>query len=186
MEAIFSATDEKIPALHQFVEEVAEALSAGRPLASAVRSAGDRHTHAREAFDMTLSDAELENGFALKDSLTFPNETLPAVVRFWRGRNIMSLKVTAAIAEELSLLLSMCATGFHTANEIRDEFEEPLAGFIDSLLENGMIVEGTPPALNVPTVFRPGVTRLQHAGLFYRGTDCGLLVDPHLQSSYER
>ena len=186
MAAIFNATDERIPALHEFVQEVAAALSDGQPLASAVRSAGSRHTHAREAFDLTQSDIELENNFALNDNLTFPNETLPAVVRFSRGRNIMSLKVTAGIAGDLSFLLSTCATGRRTADEIRDEFEEPFAGFVDSLLESGMIVEGTPPpALNVPTLSRPGVTRLQHAGLFYRGTDCGLLVDPHLQSSYE-
>src|SRR5262252_3460239 len=75
------AGDLKIRALNGFVRDVAADLALGKTLASAARSAASRYPVALESFDLTGSDALIEERFALNESLTFPNEPLPETIR---------------------------------------------------------------------------------------------------------
>ena len=71
------------------------------------------------------------------------------------------------------------------ADEIRQDLDYPTSSLFDSLLENEIVMAGEPPNNLDLALKQPGVTRLQHAGLFYRGRESAVLVDPHFHSSYE-
>jgi L-ascorbate metabolism protein UlaG (beta-lactamase superfamily) len=184
--AAFATVDEKIPALGEFVQAIAADLDRGISLAAAVRSAARQYPTAAEAFDLSGEDAFMEAHFALKDSFTFPCETLPATMSFERQDTRMSLRLDSLIARDVASLLALCGAGCSTAEQIRSAFDERAGALFESLLEKSIVVAGTPPLpLRARAVGVPGVTRLQHAGLFYRGCDTGILVDPHFHSSYE-
>jgi len=182
----FATADEKIPALGKFVHAIAADLGRGIPLGAAVRSAARQQPVAAEAFDLSDQDTFIEARFALKDSFTFPCEPLPATMSFERQDTRMSLRLDSLIAHDVASLLALCAAGCWTAERIRGASDEPAGALFECLLEKNIVVAGTPPPLlRTETVGHPGVTRLQHAGLLYRGRDAGILVDPHFHSSYE-
>jgi len=186
LEAVFATADEKIRSLAGFITDAAADLQRGTSLAAAVRSAASHHSFALEAFNLEDDDASIEQGFALNDKLTFPNEPLPATIRFERHNTTTLLALDAMLAHDLHFLLAMCGTGRSTAEQIRDAIDEPMLGLFERLLDNGIVVEQTlPPPLPQRMVQGPCVTRLQHAGLLYRGRSAGVLVDPHFHSSYE-
>jgi L-ascorbate metabolism protein UlaG (beta-lactamase superfamily) len=54
------------------------------------------------------------------------------------------------------------------------------------MVDNGFVVCAPRPASRLTEARGlPGVTRLQHAGLLFPGRGTGILVDPHLHSTYE-
>ena len=184
--ASFATADIKILALEGFVCDVAAALALGNSLAAAVRSAVRQHPAAAKAFNLPDNDAVLEACFALSDNLTFPNETLPAVMTFERQGATMSLKLDSLLARDVHSLLALCGAARSTAEQIHSAIDDQTRALFESLLAKNIVVEEPPPlSLRAPTVARPGVTRMQHAGLFYRGHSAGILVDPHFHSSYE-
>ena len=186
LDAAFATADEKIPALGEFVHAIAADLGRGISLAAAVRSAARQQPAAAEAFDLSDEDTFIEARFALKDTFTFPCELLPATMSFERQDTRMSLRLDSLIAQDVASLLALCAAGCWTAEQIRGASDEPGGALFDCLLEKNIVVAGTPPPpLRTQAVGHPGVTRLQHAGLLYRGRDAGILVDPHFHSSYE-
>ena len=178
MDAVFTTADVKIPALAGFIKEVAADLARGRTIADATQAAVHRHPASLEAFDLG------ETTFALNDTLTFPDEPLPERITFERHNHRLSLKLNSLLADDVRALLRLCAGGL-TAEQIRREIDEPIYGLFETLLEKEIIVEAPCPALHSASMLRPGVTRLQHAALYCRGREAGLLVDPHFHSSYE-
>ena len=186
MEAAFLAADITIGALSGFVCDVAASLKLGTSLAGAVRSAAQRHPAAVEAFDLAgRDDHAIETQFALSDRLTFPNETLPQIMSFERHGARTSLGLDSLAALDVHSLLAMCGAGRFTVAQIRDAADASVSPLFESLLENGILVAGASSAPLPARMVRPGVTRLQHAGLLYRGNESGVLVDPHFHSSYE-
>jgi L-ascorbate metabolism protein UlaG (beta-lactamase superfamily) len=183
----FESADLAIEGLAGFVCDVAADLVHGRSLAAAARSAARQHTAALKAFDLEAhDDASLEAHFALNDSLTFPNETLPATLSFARQGVRLSLRLDSILARDVRSLLALCGSGRSTLEQILQATDEPVRTLFESLLANNIVVAGPPPPpLAAPPVNLPGVTRLQHAGLLYRGREAGVLVDPHFHSSYE-
>jgi protein-L-isoaspartate(D-aspartate) O-methyltransferase len=186
LETVFDTADSTIAALSQFICEVAQHVGDGSSLSTAVRSAAKRHPQAVGAFDLAdRDDASIDENFSLIDRFTFPNETLPASLIFERGSVKMRLALDGLSALDVKAMLSMCGSAHFTPDEIRDVLDEPITVFFDALLEHGILATGRPPAASTPFADVPGVTRLQHAGLLYRGREAGVLVDPHLHSTYE-
>jgi protein-L-isoaspartate(D-aspartate) O-methyltransferase len=186
LETSFDTADSTIAALSQFVCEVAQHLEDGSSLSNAVRSAAKRHPLAVSAFALAERDgASIEANFSLIDRLTFPDEPLPATMSFEGASARMRLALDALSVLDVKSMLSMCGSARFTPDAIRDSLDEPVAVFFDALLEHGILASGSPPLAPAPFADGPGVTRLQHAGLMYRGREAGVLVDPHLHSSYE-
>src|SRR5687767_2821233 len=121
MDVAFTTADVKIPALSGFINEVAADLARGHTLADAALAAARRHPAAPEAFDLG------ETSFALKDSLTFPGESLPERISFERHGRKLSLKLNALLADDVRSLLHLCSGGL-TAEQIRREIDEPIYG----------------------------------------------------------
>src|SRR5262245_13296614 len=183
MDVAFATADLKIRALKAFIGDVAASIAAGDSLSKAARTAALRHPAAADTFD--LGSADLDTQFALSDALTFPNEPLPEFLSFEQRTKRMSLRLDGVLARDVKSLLELCGAGRSTADEIRQALDYPAGALFESLLENEIVAASDPPENLDLALRRPGVTRLQHAGLFYRGRETGVLVDPHLHSSYE-
>lgn len=183
--ASFQTVDQTIPGLSGFIRHVASALEHGRSLATAVRTAAQLFPQEALAFDIAGDDGTLEAHFALCEYLTFPREPFPSHVSFEQRGTTLTLPLDPLLARDLRALLARLGTGKLSADALRDELDEPLSGLLDRLLEHGVLTtapgEGAWPRRDDA----PGVTRLQHAGLYFRGRTAGVLVDPHLHSSYE-
>jgi L-ascorbate metabolism protein UlaG (beta-lactamase superfamily) len=177
IETRFTTVDIVIPALAEFICDAAADLAAGSSLEDAMTAAAKRHPQAATAFD-------LEDGFALRDELMFPRETLPRDIRFKRGDARLALRLDIFLARDLRELLELVGRGTATAAELRASAAPPLDALIDALCDNAIL--GTRPegVLEAPAA-EPGITRLQHAGLLIRGREAGVLADPHLHSHYE-
>jgi protein-L-isoaspartate(D-aspartate) O-methyltransferase len=186
LETIFATRDSRIAELSSFVCEVAQSVGIGDSLPSAVRAAAVRHPAAVRAFDLAeQTDASIDTEFSLSEALTFPVEHLPAAITFERAGASIRFGLDSWSALDLQTLLSMCGAARFSAGEFRDALDEPIGVLFEELLERGILATGTPAPSTAFTPRGPGVTRLQHAGLLYRGRTAGVLVDPHLHSSYE-
>ena len=185
LSAPYATMDLRIPELEGFVCAVAEALARGAPLAGAVRAAAAAHPGAASAFEIPPSDEALETEFGLKEELLFASERLPVSIGFEKGEARLSLKLDGFLAKDMGRMLELCGSGTRTAGEIRDSIDEPVATVFEALLENGILAAGPPPPPVLPIASGPGVTRLQHAGLLFRGCEAGILTDPHFHSAYE-
>ncbi len=186
MSAVFRTADVRIPALSGFVVDAARELALKRPLSQAVRSAAATHPAAFDAFGPWDNDAAIERDFALKDELTFPAEVLPHSMTFERGARSLTLALDPLEASDVAALLSRCGAARLSEAEIHGKSEGLAVSLFAALLEAGVVAAAEPaPPLQLATAVRPGVTRLQHAGLLYRGNRAGILVDPHFHSWYE-
>jgi L-ascorbate metabolism protein UlaG (beta-lactamase superfamily) len=186
MSADFATADIAIPNLLVFIDDVATALRQGSSLASAARAAALRHPVAAKAFLLDERDDILEQTFALQESLTFPTEPLPAIVRFQQRQAELSLGLNPAIAYDLREMMYLCGSGRNAVEYIRKVLDEPIRALFETLLLKGIVVADVAPARRlIPAPHSPSVTRLQHAGLLFRGRTSGVLVDPHFHSAYE-
>ena len=185
LNALYATNDLRIAELEGFVCDVAAALARGAPLAGAVRAAAAADPSAASAFEIPSSDEALEAEFGLKEELLFAGERLPVRIGFERGDARLSLELDGFLAKDLGRLLELCGSGIRSASEIRDAIDEPVATVFEALLENDILVTGPPAPSVLPMANGPAVTRLQHAGLLFRGREAGILVDPHLHSAYE-
>src|SRR2546429_2353621 len=138
MEAKFAVMDNEIPALGNFISEMAGLLTQGRAVEYAARVAKDRYGDVAAAFNIPDIDA-IDADFALVDRLTFPDEKLPASVSFEGPVSKLSLKVNGFTAPDLSAFLALCGSGRRTAEEIRSQIEESMIPLMDGLLEHGIL-----------------------------------------------
>ena len=86
-----------------------------------------------------------------------------------------AFKLGDPTAKDLGRMLELCGSGIRTASEIRDSIDEPVATVFEALLENGILEAGPQPPSHLPMASGPGVTRLQHAGLLFRGREAGII-----------
>jgi L-ascorbate metabolism protein UlaG (beta-lactamase superfamily) len=186
LDATFATAGIRIPALQRFVCHVAAELRGGRSLAAALRSAAQLFPKQALAFEIADDDATLEAGFALRDALTFPNEPIPHSLDFERNGKGLAIELNGLLARDMRAMLELCGSGRRSPEEVARSLDEPLSSLFESLLGYGILVADDPPN-RAPARLRsePGVTRLQHASLLFRGKRAGILLDPHLHSSYE-
>jgi L-ascorbate metabolism protein UlaG (beta-lactamase superfamily) len=184
LRAEFLITDVTIPSLLGYVNRVALALASGARFADAVRAARVAFPDAGSAFPCGDSDAEIESTFGLAERLTFADEPLPSTLTFAKDRMRLSVEVNHGVARDLQRFMCEVASGRATASDLRSSLDDEMRGLLDVLLDHGLV---DARANEAPALLdgSPGLTRLQHASVLYRGRDAGILVDPHLHSPYE-
>lgn len=181
--ADFETIDLAIPQLAGFIETVAKMLRSGETLSRAVRAAATQRPAVCHAFAIADDDDILEQRFALSDSWTFPSEILPVQFRMATEQIELTHPIDAAVAPDLSEMLRLCGAGRYSARAIRDQLDDPLLSIFERLLARRLVVAVDEQRKPLPAAL--GVTRLQHASLFYCGRDAKILTDPHCHSPYE-
>jgi L-ascorbate metabolism protein UlaG (beta-lactamase superfamily) len=176
---------ELVSKIEGFVTEIAAGLAERRPLREVVLAAAASHPQGATAFH--VDEATLLDTFALTDEHTFANDLSYelSITNRERGEELC-LEIDADSGDELRTLLGMCGSGTFTAKETRAAVSDEVAQLFDELVELGMVTTTTEAAqswIAGPGV--PGVTRLQHASILYRGRSACVVVDPHVQSAYE-
>jgi L-ascorbate metabolism protein UlaG (beta-lactamase superfamily) len=184
LDARFTVADRLIPALEGFICQVSEMLAAGEELTSAVTIAAGDHPRAVDAFELRSGDF-IEEDFALSDSITFATETLPEMLTFERASTHIGLPLDPFAAGDAREFLAMCGSGRTSLADARANLEPPLGALLETLLDQRLLVTGSTPPAQPLAPLVPGVTRLQHASLLFRGREAGVLVDPHLHSVYQ-
>ena len=166
--------------LRPFIEAVTAGLAKGAAFTAAVLRAADEYPELASCFD--LATGTLEDSFGLRPEYLFParDEIAALSVQNRRSRRGFQVASEADIAA-FGDILALCAAGERSERELRDLVSDES---IDELLAFDALEETSAPRLQVPPA--PGIVRLQHASLLYRSKSTGILVDPHVSSSYEK
>jgi L-ascorbate metabolism protein UlaG (beta-lactamase superfamily) len=171
--------------LEGFVVDVWTGLVDGRPLARAVHEAAERHPEGASAF--FIDDGTLMDSFAVLDDHAFdPTIKYNVIFQERVGGEVLEVDLDRESGPALRELLCSCASGQLTKGQVRRKLDDAVGPLFDLLLETGMVRESSAkPRAWIPRAGTPGVTRLQHACVLYRGKRAAVLVDPHVQSGFE-
>jgi L-ascorbate metabolism protein UlaG (beta-lactamase superfamily) len=170
-----------INTLNPFVAEVA-ARARATPFPEAVLAAAQLFPQLAGHCDLPRSARDLT--FGLRDSLMFPEHE--GVEYFFfdhrRARSRLTLTVEdPTLVGEVGALLRAAADDSLGVDD--DRFGETLPGLLEAFEEAGIISDAREPAqLRLPD----GITRLQHAALAVKDGSDLLLVDPNLNSWFDR
>jgi hypothetical protein len=155
----------------RFADELNHRLRAGARFAAALGPAFAADRSAEALFECG-STAELER-FGLRRDLLLPEvDPLPVEFAAWNDDGAGRIRVTLDEADDLArigALLERCAAG--TGSEDDDDAE-----LVAALAEIGCLAPAAP--LPAPRPAGPGIDRLQHASLLFRGRRSAVLLDP--------
>jgi hypothetical protein len=164
--------------------DIGNAVAQGVRFEAAVEAALSKHPLARR---ITKYDPAIGgSSFGLKEEYLLPEARYPvANLTCSRGGPWFKFAVGERLtATELGRLLLLCASGL-TERKLRAELDERLDRILDAFLATGIVAPSSAPPIDFAPRGVPGVTRLQHASLLFQSATTGVLVDPHLHTSYE-
>jgi hypothetical protein len=163
--------------LRPFIAAVSGGIAEHGQLTTAVRRAAESHPDLAQAFALD----NLEEAFGLRWEHLFPLSEEIDRATFINLDPYAALDCEGHSTADFALigrLVELCARGTHTEREVRARFDDEL---IDTLLALGCLEVSAPaPRLTLPRA--PGIVRLQHGSLLYRGDTTGILVDPLLHA----
>jgi L-ascorbate metabolism protein UlaG (beta-lactamase superfamily) len=177
------STSGLVNAVGPFIDRVASALAQSRDLEVSVLKAVEAFSDAASYF--VIQPGSIAETFELKNEYLFTQciiEGLSAYI----GDLRYDLDLTGS-SDELRLLqrtLELSASGTFTKHAIRKRLDTDGRELFDAFVECGVVVESDRSLPAFAPQGLPGVYRLQHASLLYRTEKTGILVDPHLHSSY--
>jgi len=174
--------DELLGRAQPFILKCSEYLEETKDLEESVLRTAEAFPDAARLF--VIEPGGIAETFGLRDDLLFRNpEPWMLIVESGSRPWKVDLSGRGGQLPSLQRLMELCSSGTHEKSRI-----EALIGGASRLFErfvsDGIAVEKRHecPAFASPGV--PGVYRLQHACLLYRSATSGILVDPHLHSTY--
>jgi hypothetical protein len=184
-----NASDRLCYAIQPFIQEIFDQFLALNDLGQAITQAAKNHEKVVDTlFDIDPNN--IEATFSLKPEFLFLNENPLLALSFgnarypnFLGKNGMELIKDESILPEIHTLLYLCGQSKLSYNQICQQLSDPMIKLLDKLIKCSVVKEESHWAKGVPPE-TPGVFRLQHAALLYRTKTTGILVDPHLHSSY--
>ncbi|MEH1830136.1 MAG: hypothetical protein V7L22_33165 [Nostoc sp.] len=173
--------------IQPFIQEVLDQLSALGNFGQAILSAAQNHQPIVEQF-FELNPNQVETSFSLQPQCLFPKAN-PILALEYRNARYPAFLVPAgswtindeATLPDLQHLLYLCGQSKLSYDQICDQVAAPMVALLDHWIASRIV---KPQSLSPYTPPPAGVFRLQHATLLYRTRTTGILIDPHLHSSY--
>lgn len=171
--------------LQPFIKSLAaDVMTSGRIRESVLKAIED---HPEASRYLTIHENTLEETFGLRDEYAL-QEWSPRALLVHDGVKSLSINLESSSLDQMTalheLLVDM-SLGTKSIKSIATDLDEPLAGIFQGLLRNGNVLESDRSPLQIAPDGVPGVYRLQHASLLYRTNTTGILVDPHLHSTFD-
>ncbi len=171
--------------LEPFIKSVSAGLADGNDFSDQLQVSAQTYPDAAAHFHIDLPTAD--ESFRLKDEFTFDSWSISSMVITTPVRSF-SLNLRDCEEGELSNFhdfIAMIARGNYTAAaSSRTLFDDRLRRLFNTFRDSEVIVEAAERCLPLAASSQPAVYRLQHASLLYRSRTTGVIVDPHLQSTY--
>jgi len=169
--------------LEPFITDVSQRLTQSNTLHDSIQAAAESLPELAKFF---VIDHDTDRSFALRDEYLFSQWAIRELVLCRSDRTRYDIDLTAGgdALIDLHRLLALSSSGSCDRLSIRDRLSGDMRDLLQSLMESGIIVEQERPLQRFAPVNRAGVYRLQHASLLYRTPASGVLVDPHLHSTY--
>ncbi len=170
--------------LEPFIVDVATRLKSTRNLKDSVTAAAEKMPDAARYFVM---DQNVEESFALKNEFLFGNwspEQLEITKIGTDHRYTIDLTDCEDELPALQHLLSGMSSGTHTRTSLRRDVDGDMNELLETMIAAKIVVEQRRPMQEFAPDGVAGVYRLQHASLLYRTEKHGVLVDPHIHSTY--
>src|SRR5258708_4537486 len=170
-----------------FIGEIAGRVAKTGDLEDSVLRAAERSPAAVPYF--AIEPGRILETFALRDEFFFA-DAQPRSLFIERGRNQyeipFSRDFSVATRElcNMNTVISLSASGLYDAEAIRTRLNGDAVVLFDFLLNNGLLTSESRNLFGFAPARCSGVYRLQHASLLYRTPTTGVLVDPHLHSTY--
>ncbi|MGP0058665.1 MAG: MBL fold metallo-hydrolase [Beijerinckiaceae bacterium] len=166
-----------------FIESVSRSVALKRSLEDSVLAAAELYPDAARNF--VIERGHIEESFSLRPEHLFGEWHLQSlrISSSTLSNKIDLLNRSPAERQEVRQMLELCGSGVYDRAATRARLGEYARPIFDALLARGSVGEGLRGRPFAPPD-RYGVYRLQHASLLYRSAKTGLLVDPHLHSSY--
>jgi len=180
------ALDRVVARLGPFIEEVAAGVEKNGKLEDGVKGAIEKYPEAAAYFE--IDSETIESSFGLSDRYLFPDRNPVELVEFYNRQTDKKSSLNIqyeSILPSIRKLLYYSSAGKFTAKEIRSNLGEPWDKLFDNLWERGIFTNKPQSNRELAPPGTPGVFRLQHASLLYTSKTTGILVDPHLHSTYE-
>lgn len=174
--------------IQPFIQEALDHFSALGNFGQALLKAAQNHQRTVEQFfELNLDQAE--TSFSLQPRCLFPDANPILSLEFRNARypafiipsGVQTIPNQATLPD-LQHLLYLCGQASLSYDQICAQITEPMVALLDQWIAS-RIVKPQPRLLR-PDVSPAGVFRLQHAALLYRSQTTGILIDPHLHSSY--
>jgi L-ascorbate metabolism protein UlaG (beta-lactamase superfamily) len=168
--------------LSPFILDVSRQLAITRSLSSSVAAAAASRPDLAAFF---VIDDRVGESFSLRPEHLYGDWTATALDILCEGaRNRIDLVDCDSDLPDLHNLLAIGASGRYDAATIRGAGGPDLIDLASALLDQRVFVPRQPSLDRFAPPDLPGVYRLQHASLLYRSLTTGILVDPHLHSTY--
>jgi L-ascorbate metabolism protein UlaG (beta-lactamase superfamily) len=177
------STQELLKKVAPFIQSVAEHVARSDNLEESVLKSVDCYPDAAKYF--VVEPGKIIETFRLQPQHLYA-EYRPRVLGIDTGDCSYELELsdTPRHWDAVKRLLELSSAGIYSKTAVRSQLSPSTQELFDFLLENGAITE---QELSLPEFAQssaPGVHRLQHASLLFRSKKMGILVDPHLHSSY--
>jgi hypothetical protein len=174
-----------VNSLRPFIKSVHSHLEGGRAFRDSILAACDNFPEISRYF--CIDPSSIEESFALRDEYLFQEWALHSLLVLGGSRplNIKLGQMTGEQIVELHRFIANVSRGSRNEINAFASLSEPLLSVFRVFLDNQNLVETLAVPSPVATVHTPGIYRLQHASLLYRTVNTGILVDPHLHSTFD-
>jgi len=169
--------------LEPFIVSVSDRLKQTGILQDSIHAAADAFPQVAQYF---VIDRDNDRTFTLRDEYLFRDWSIQEL-RLCRADGTRYNIDLSHRGDELVAfhdLLALGSAGRYDRLSIGARVSADMCELLDTLFESEIIVEQERPLPNFAPLDKTGVFRLQHASLLYRTQMSGILVDPHLHSSY--
>jgi hypothetical protein len=177
--------DRLIGSLRPFIIRLAERISETQSLDASVQETLAHFPRVQRYFD--LQPGLIDKTFQLRNEFLFADWSINEldVLGSERPFKLELAQATHVQLRQLGEFLLHCATGDRSTKGLRNPLDDELKAVCARMIDNGDLVEREEDTrLPFAPAGQPGVFRLQHASLLYRSRLAGVLVDPHLHSSF--
>jgi L-ascorbate metabolism protein UlaG (beta-lactamase superfamily) len=177
--------DKRVSDLQPFIKDLTALLAQEKPFDESVKRVAEKHPDAAAHF--VIDSDNLENTFKLKNEFTF-QEWIPDSLIIKNGVRSFDLDLTDLSIIEIQVFADFLhALGSNKRGMLGRLAKEHefVADLLNSFRANKLVSEDAKSQLPIGVGESAAVVRLQHASLLYQSGGTGILVDPHLHSTYD-
>ncbi|HEY4304665.1 MAG TPA: MBL fold metallo-hydrolase [Gemmatimonadaceae bacterium] len=165
-----------------FITAIATTLEQSTDLERAVLDAAHSFPDAAACF--IIEPSRIAETFSLSDEHLFAERRVSRL-RIITDDDTYSVEIgSASDLQVLQQVLYTGSVGQFALNDRSPDLGEPARELLQQLSGLGVVTDAPAGAGCFASADAPGIHRLQHASLLYRSRTSGVLVDPHMHSSY--
>jgi hypothetical protein len=176
------STRDLLTVTRPFIEQVAARVKRTGELEESIMRSADAFPQAAQYF--RIEPGEIDETFGLRDEYLY-KDWIPGTLKVYVPPSLYEIPLSGQLEENLQVreLLELCSSGLYPSAMLRRRLSAG-SEILDALMNAGALVEKERNSHQFPLAGSPGIYRLQHASLLYRTETTGILVDPHLHSSF--